>query len=163
MGDYRVVGRLRGKPTASNAAEITGATAAEWRRKERGRALILPAAGEFVNNGIHLEDLFSASKRTPEQQVVLFALLNLGIIESLANGLVSATDVLQVFYNAENCLFVRKRLREKTTNAIMSHGVQLPDLFDALPTEEAHRQFQRGSRSCRTLCLKLLEEKCLVA
>jgi len=112
---------------------------------------------------MHLQTLLTASGRTPSQQLALFALLNLGMVESLANGLVSAADALRVFFNAENCLFVRQRLRQKIADKIMSHGVQLPDLFDALPTEEAHREFQRELATMRALCLKLLEEKRLVA
>jgi hypothetical protein len=110
-----------------------------------------------------LKTLLAASGGTPAQQLVLFALLNLGIIESLANGLLSATNALQVFFHTENCLFVRKQLRNKTADAIMSHGVQLPDLFDVLPAENAHREFQRELATMRALCLKLLEEKQLVA
>jgi hypothetical protein len=53
-------------------------------------------------------------------------------------------------------------LCDKTADAIMSHGVQLPDLFDVLPREEAHREFQRELAIMRALCLKLLEEKQLV-
>lgn len=116
-----------------------------------------------MTNGVRLETLLSASAKTPEQQSALFALLNLGVIESLANGLISATDALRWFFHADNCLFVRKRLKEKTADAIMSHGVQLPDLFEALPAEEAHREFQRELSAMRSLCLKLLEEKQLVA
>jgi hypothetical protein len=45
----------------------------------------------------------------------------------------------------------------------MSHGVQLPDLFEVLPPEEAHREFQRELATIRSLCLKLLEGQRLVA
>jgi hypothetical protein len=45
----------------------------------------------------------------------------------------------------------------------MSRGVQLPDLFDVLPTEEAHRELQRELVTMRSLCLKLLEDQQLVA
>ena len=116
-----------------------------------------------MNNSMNLQTLLCAPGRTPDQQLALFALLNLGIIESLANGLVSATDALQAFFNAENCLFVRQQLRETIANQVMSHGVQLPDLFDVLPAEEAHREFQRELATMRSLCLKLLENKQLVA
>jgi hypothetical protein len=85
------------------------------------------------------------------------------MIESLANGVVSATEALRLFFHVDNCLFVRKHLRDKAADAIMSHGVQLPDLFEALSTKEAHREFQRELATMRTLCLKLLEEKQLVA
>ena len=97
------------------------------------------------------------------QQVASFALLCLGIIESLTNGLMSVTDALRLFFHAENCLFVRKHLKEKIADQIMSHGVQLPDLFDALPTEEAQREFQREVTTIHSLCLKLLEDKQIAA
>jgi hypothetical protein len=45
----------------------------------------------------------------------------------------SVTDALRLFFHVENCLFVRKNLKEKIADQIMSRGVQLPDLFDALP------------------------------
>lgn len=116
-----------------------------------------------MSNSLSLKTLLAASGGTAAQQLALFALLNLGIIDSLANGLLSATNALQVFFHTENCLFVRKQLRDKTADAIMSHGVQLPDLFEVLPREEAHREFQRELATMRALCLKLLEEKQLVA
>jgi len=97
------------------------------------------------------------------QQVASFALLCLGIIESLTNGLMSVTDALRLFFHAENCLFVRKHLKEKIADQIMSHGVQLPDLFDALPAEEAQREFQREVTTIHSLCLKLLEDKQIAA
>lgn len=65
---------------------------------------------------------------------------------------------IQRFYNAENCLYVRKHLTKKTADSIMSHGVQLPDLFDSLPTEEAQREFFHELETMRTLCLNLLEK-----
>lgn len=116
-----------------------------------------------MNKSMSLKALLSASDGTPAQQLVLFALLSLGIIESLTNGLISATEALRVFFNTENCLFIHKELREKIADAIMSHGVQLPDLFDVLPIQEAHREFQRELATMRSLCLKLLESKQLVA
>jgi hypothetical protein len=114
-------------------------------------------------HSMSLQRLLAASNDTPAQRLALFALLTLGIIESLAHGLLSAPDALRVFFQAENCLFVRKHLRDKTADAVMSHGVQLPDLFEALSTEEAHREFQRELATMRALCLKLLEQKQLVA
>ena len=41
------------------------------------------------------------------QQLELFALVNLGLVQSLASGVLSATEAVQHFYNADNCLFVR--------------------------------------------------------
>jgi hypothetical protein len=116
-----------------------------------------------MKNGMNLENLLTASAKTPGQQLALFALLNLGMIESLANGLLSASDAVRILFNAENCLFVRKHFRDKIADKIMRHGVQLPDLFDALSSDEAHREFQRELSTMRALSLKLLEEKRLVA
>ena len=42
-------------------------------------------------------------------------------------------------------------------NSIMSHGVQLPDLFDCLSTGEAQREFLHELEIIRSLSLKLLE------
>ncbi len=114
-------------------------------------------------NKMSLKTLLAASDSAPAQQSALLALLTLGILESLANGLLSAADALRVFFHSENCLFVRKHLRDKTADSIMSHGVQLPDLFSALPPEEAYREFQHELATIRSLCLKLLEQQRLVA
>ena len=116
-----------------------------------------------MNNSMSLQTLLAAAGGTPAQQLAFFALLNLGIIEALDNGLLSATHALRVFFHTENCLFVRKHLRDKTADAIMSHGVQLADVFDVLPREEAHREFQRELATMRDLCLKLLAEKQVIA
>ena len=116
-----------------------------------------------MQTSMSLNTILSTSSEVPAQRLVLFALLTLGIIESLANGLLSTTDALRVFFHMENCFFVRKQLRDKSADTIMSHGVQLPDLFEALPTAEAHREFQRELATMRALCLKLLEMKQLGA
>ena len=116
-----------------------------------------------MHTKMSLKTLLAASGETPAQQLAVLALLTLGMLESLANGLLSATDALRVFFHAENCLYVRKHLRDKTADAVMSHGVQLPDLFEALPMAEAHREFQRELATIRGLCLKLLEAQRLVA
>ena len=116
-----------------------------------------------MHTSMSLKTLLVASGGTPAQQLGLLALLTLGVLESLANGLLSTTDALRVFFHTENCLFVRKQLRDKLADAIMSHGVQLPDLFEVLPPEEAHREFQRELATIRLLCLKLLEAQRLVA
>jgi len=108
---------------------------------------------------IHLKTVISEADRRQEQQVAIFALLNLGILDSLASGLMSASDAVRTFFHAENCLFVHQQLHNRNVDAIMSHGVQLPDLFDILPSEEAQREFQHELAKMRTLCLMLLEEK----
>ena len=102
--------------------------------------------------------VFSDASWGQTERLEHFALLNLGIVQSLASGVLSATEAIQRFYHADNCLYVRKLLRNNQANAIMSHGVQLPDLFDCLPTEEAQREFLHELEIIRSLCLKLLEK-----
>ncbi len=87
------------------------------------------------------------------QQITSFALLSLGVIESLVGGAVSASGAVELFFHADNCLFVRKRLRQAIADEIMSRGVQLPDVFEALPTEEAQQEFQRELAEIRSLDL----------
>lgn len=53
----------------------------------------------------------------------------------------------------------RGLFQKKEANAIMSRGVQLPDLFECLPVEEARREFYYELETIRALCLKLLVEK----
>ncbi|MBX3001984.1 MAG: hypothetical protein KF893_25895 [Caldilineaceae bacterium] len=113
-------------------------------------------------NGIDLENLLS-NVPNRRQKVSSFALLCLGIIESLAGGALSATDALHQFFHTQNCLFVRKHLQDKLADELMSRGVQLADLFDALPVEDAQREFQRELAAMHSLSLKLLEEKRIAA
>ena len=49
----------------------------------------------------------SKNQMQQSQQLEFFALLNLGLVQSLASGILSATEAIQRFYNAENCLYVR--------------------------------------------------------
>lgn len=93
------------------------------------------------------------------QQLELFALVNLGLVQSLASGILSPTDAIRRFYHADNCLYVQKHFRNKVANEIMSRGVQLPDLFESLPAEEAQREFNHELEMIRSLCLKLLAKK----
>lgn len=103
--------------------------------------------------------ILSQVSGSPTKQLELFALLNLGIVQSLTSGALSATEAVARFYHADNCLYVRKHLRNPKANAIMSHGVQLPDLFDCLPPEQAQREFYHELETIRALCLKLLEKR----
>jgi hypothetical protein len=102
--------------------------------------------------------VLSEASESRTQQLELFALLNLGLIQSLASGTLSVTEAIERFYHADNCLYVRNHLRNREANAIMSHGVQLPDLFDCLPAEEAQREFYHELETMRALCLKLLQK-----
>jgi hypothetical protein len=93
------------------------------------------------------------------QQLELFALVNLGLVQSLASGVLSPIEAIQRFYHTDNCLYVQHHFRSKEATAIMSHGVQLPDLFEALPAEEARREFYHELEIIRALCLRLLEKR----
>lgn len=98
-----------------------------------------------------------------DQQTASFALLSLGVIESLVGGAMTASNAVKLFFNADNCLFVRKQLRQKPAEEIMSRGVQLPDIFDVLPAEKAQQEFQRELAAMRLLCLKILGDRQLAA
>jgi len=89
----------------------------------------------------------------------LFALLNLGIAQSLTSAAIGATEAIQRFYNADNCRYVKKHLHSKVADEIMSRGVQLPDLFDCLPADEAQCEFFHEIETIRLLSLKLLEKE----
>jgi hypothetical protein len=108
-----------------------------------------------MNDPIRLDDLLNRAGRK-NQRASSFALLSLGIVESLASGTLSATAAVRCFFHADNCLYVREHLKKKVADEVMSRGVQLPDLFDALSPEESHREFQRELATMRSLCLKLL-------
>ena len=103
--------------------------------------------------------ILAATQGAIAQQQELFALLNLGLVQSLASGIMSPTEAVEKFYHAENCLYVRKHFRQKAAHTIMSHGVQLPDLFESLPAEEAQREFYRELEVMRSLSLQLLERR----
>lgn len=94
-----------------------------------------------------------------DQQIASFALLFLGVIESLVGGAITASSAVELFFHADNCLFVRKQLQQKVADEIMSRGVQLSDIFDALSAQEAQQEFQRELTAMRLLCLKLLEDE----
>jgi hypothetical protein len=115
-----------------------------------------------MTNRINLENLLSQAG-DKDQQVTSFALLCLGIVESLSSGLIGVKDSPIIFFHAENCLFILKTLKEKIADQIMSHGVQLPDLFDSLPTGDAQREFQRELAKLHSLCLRLLEDRRVAA
>ncbi len=116
-----------------------------------------------MQTNMSLKLLLTVADHTSAQQKEIFALLTIGVIESLSNSLVSTSEALQVFFHAENCLFVRKELRDKVADKIMSHGIQLPDLFETLSTEEAYQELERELITMRSLCFQLLKERQRVA
>ena len=110
-----------------------------------------------------LEHLLSAVVSDQTDRLAFFAIINLGVVETLVNGSIGAAEAVSNFYDADNCLFVKNVLKDKTANRIMSHGVQLPDLFDSLSFEDAQREFVHELATMRSLCLQLLESRRQVA
>ena len=103
------------------------------------------------------------SQATDKEKVASFALLALGVTESLDSGALTASEVIQVFFHIDNCLFAKEQIAEKVADDIMSRGVQLADIFTALPAEKAQQEFQRELNTLHLLCLTLLEERQLAA
>jgi hypothetical protein len=112
---------------------------------------------------IDLNETIPESARPSDRDLALFSFINMGLIDAMMNGVMSAEDAVQIFYNADNCIYVKRKFKEKIADKIMSHGVQLPDIFDALPAGESRREFLRELATIRNLCLKLLEDHRLVA
>ena len=108
---------------------------------------------------IYLSKLFPEVASDVEGRRRTFALLNLGIVESLTEGTLTPGDAIRYFFNGENCLFVQEKLRDKTADEIMGRGVQLQDLFDILPKRAARQAFQRELQTIRALCSRLLQAK----
>jgi hypothetical protein len=101
--------------------------------------------------------------QTPPKRRATFALLVLGVVESISSGLLSATDAVQTFFTAENCMFVRQVLKSRRADEIMARGVQLPDLFDALAPDKAARELREELRAIQDLCRALLQRESLAA
>jgi hypothetical protein len=91
------------------------------------------------------------------ESMAVFAVLCLGLLDCLAAGSLTLTDAIPAFFHAKNCRFVRSKLRDKRADEVMGRGVQLPDLFDALPAEEAYREFQHELLAMKALCHDLIQ------
>jgi hypothetical protein len=105
---------------------------------------------------LKLESMLGGRSTTARQALEGFAMLNLGIIESLRTGTMNPDEAVSRFYNAANCLYVRRKLKTPVCNEIMSRGVQLPDLFLVLSPSAGRRQFAVELNTLGKLCLKLL-------
>ncbi len=99
----------------------------------------------------------------PDRKLVSFAFLALGVAESLAAGALSATEAVKDFFNGDNCFFVDQTLNDEAANEIMSRGVQLADLFDALPYAAAQQELHSEITAIRAQCLALLKTERLAA
>jgi hypothetical protein len=112
-----------------------------------------------------MKQIFDLATITKEQEspLALFAVTSLGILDSLAAGLLTPSEAIQAFFNGTNVRFVKAKLRDKRAAEVMGRGIQLADLFDAMPVEEAHREFQHEVQAMKTLCHELLEAERVAA
>jgi hypothetical protein len=117
----------------------------------------------MTSTPISLEQMLSAAGLSTGQQRELFALVALGVLESLENKLLTPVEALRVFFTFDNCRFVQMRLQSEPADAVMSHGVQLADLFEVLPDTDASRELVTEISAMRQRCLHLLETERLVA
>lgn len=92
-----------------------------------------------------------------ESPLALFAVTSLSVIDSLASGSMTPTEATANYFHGKNVRFVKLNLSNKRAAEVMGRGLQLSDLFDAMPVEEAHREFQHELRAMKALCHQLLE------
>jgi hypothetical protein len=90
------------------------------------------------------------------QRLAVFAALNLAMVQSIDRKGASLGDVTAGFYNGSNCLYVKRSLRQKDADELMSRGVQLADLFEVLPRRQAEAELKREKDAMRAICYKLL-------
>lgn len=112
---------------------------------------------------IWLETLLESAGADETQRLALFAMVQLGVIQSIQSGLLTPSEALGFIYHAQNCFYIHQHFPDSTADVIMSHGIQLPDLFDVLPAEVAQRELYRELEIMRTLCLKLLDTEQVAA
>ena len=112
---------------------------------------------------LQLQDLLRTSDQARVDPLTVFAFVILGVIESLTNGLMSPKESVRFVFHFDNCSYVRKRLKKKSANEVMGRGLQLADLFDGLPLEEAQREYARELAAMKALCMNLIEKEHLVA
>ena len=80
-------------------------------------------------------------------------------VRSLLAGSLNPTQAVNVFFHGKNVRFVKSKVGDDRAAEVMGRGVQLADLFDAMPVEEAHREFQHELQAMKSLCHELLESE----
>jgi len=111
---------------------------------------------KVMKQPLRLQSMLSGSKSKYADDLRTFATIALGVVDSLAAGVTTATEAVSYFFHAENCLFVKTRLKNRLASQIMGRGVQLPDLSEALAPEAAFQEYQRELAGIRSLTLTLL-------
>lgn len=93
----------------------------------------------------------------------VFALIVLGLLDSLESGVLNCSEVVPLFFHAANCRFVESHLQCVDAIEVMGRGSQLPDLYDALDSTEADRELALEIAAMRSRCLAMLADGRLVA
>src|SRR3954468_13949821 len=95
-----------------------------------------------------MKQIFDLATITSGQQqpLALFAVTSLGIVDSLAAGSLTPTQAIHAFFHGKNIQYAKKKLNDQRANEIMGRGVQLADLFDAMPWK---KRIGNSSTSCR--------------
>jgi hypothetical protein len=109
-----------------------------------------------MNRTIHLAAVWP-NLSTRGQKRAHFALLTLGVVDSITAGVWTAEDAVRLYFHADNARFLRGNLRDKLAEEVIGRGVQLADLFNALPAAEAERECRRELTHIRALCKRMLK------
>lgn len=112
---------------------------------------------------IYLERLLRTDGSMPEGRREVFALLMLGLFDSLESGVLSPADAVAICFHADNCRFIGSTMKSVDADEVMQRGTQLADLFDALNPEDAKREFASEVAAMRNCCLAMLGHERLVA
>lgn len=92
-----------------------------------------------------------------------FALIALGVIETIELGLLDTESAIPFFFHADNALFVRKEMRDKLAADVIGRGLQLSDLFTVLEPADANRALREQLAAMRAACRSLLGKAKLAA
>ena len=117
----------------------------------------------MMTQRIDLRTLLGNGEGTSDDRLALFAWLNLGIVESLTKGILKPEEAVRIFFHGDNCLFVETEFGEETAEEIMSRGVQLNDIFEALTPERAEHEFQKELAVMQSLSLSILQSERIAA
>lgn len=90
------------------------------------------------------------------QKLAVFAGLNLAMLASIDAKGKALSEITAGFYNATNCQYVKRSIKHKEADELMSRGVQLSDLFEVLPRRTAEAELKVEKNAMRAICYKLL-------
>ncbi len=117
----------------------------------------------MTGSPLSLDSLLPEAAGPEDRRAEVFALLALGVLDAIEAGALSPESARSHFFNAANCLFTRRTLNLPEVEEVMSRGVELPDLFDALPADTAAGEACAEVTLMRASCLRILTANRLVA